>query len=190
MVIKDEYSFAEVDVDKLLQVSPGTQDDLSSERGIDYTKLRDYLKSQQLQEADTETYLVMLQAVGREPDDWLRTEELLNFPCTDLHTIDKLWLKYSGGKFGFSVQKEIYLSVGGKLDGSYRKDGIEAWEKFCDRVGWVEKGWYLSEKSGNLPLYSYYIHMDRIFIGDLGIRMRDGSWMISSLASRLVNCNI
>ncbi|MDH6058022.1 P-loop NTPase fold protein [Umezakia ovalisporum] len=191
MVIKDEYSFAEVDVDKLLQVSPGTQDDLSSERGIDYTKLRDYLKSQQLQEADTETYLVMLQAVGREPGDWLRTEELLNFPCTDLHTIDKLWLKYSGGKFGFSVQKEIYLSVGVKLDGSYNQ---EAWGKFCDRVGWVEDRvgwvediWYLllDLPAGNLPRgFAFFAGVSSNWRSDYRL-----NW-ISSLASRLVNCNI
>lgn len=142
MVIKDKYSLAEVDVDKLLQVSPGTQDDLSSERGIDYTKLRDYLKYRQWQEADRETYLVMLQAVGREKGEGLRSEELLNFPCTDLHTIDKLWVKYSNGKFGFSVQKEIYLSVGGQLDGNY---DAEAWKKFGDRVGWrVDSNWISS----------------------------------------------
>ncbi|CEJ46833.1 GUN4 domain protein [Umezakia ovalisporum] len=171
MVIKDEYSFAEVDVDKLLQVSPGTQDDLSSERGIDYTKLRDYLKSQQLQEADTETYLVMLRALGREPGDWLRTEELLNFPCTDLHTIDKLWLEYSGGKFGFSVQKEIYLSVGGKLDGSYSQ---EAWLKLCDRVGWRVDFWNFG--------FTYEIDVTSAWRGHLP------RWRVFRFAGKRVGC--
>lgn len=155
--MKDKYSLAEVDVDKLLKVSPGTQDDLSSERGIDYTKLRDYLKYQQWKEADSETYMIMVQAIGRESDGWFREEELLNFSCTDLHTIDKLWVKYSDGKFGFSVQKEIYLSVGGKLDSSYK---VEAWEQFGDRVGWrVDSNWInfsevifdTSPQTGHLP---------------------------------------
>ncbi len=65
---------------------------------------------------------VMLQAVGRKENDWIREKELLNFPCTDLRTIDRLWVKYSKGHFGFSVQKEIYLSVGGKPDGKYDKE--------------------------------------------------------------------
>ena len=78
----------------------------------------------------------MIQAVGKKDGDWYEEEdEILNFPCTDLRTIDRLWVKYSNGHFGFSVQKEIYLSVGGKADGKYYK---EAWQKFGDRVGWRE----------------------------------------------------
>jgi hypothetical protein len=115
------------------------EDDLSSEKGVDYTKLRDLLAAQKWKEADYETYLVMLQAVGRKENDYIREEELLNFPCADLRTIDQLWVKYSNGRFGFSVQKKIYLDVGGKPDGKYYE---EAWEKFGDRVGWrVKENW-------------------------------------------------
>ncbi|CCQ59603.1 GUN4 domain-containing protein, partial [Crocosphaera watsonii] len=32
-----------------------------------------------------------------------------NFPCEDLRIIDQLWVKYSNGQFGFSVQKQIYM---------------------------------------------------------------------------------
>ncbi|MBH8563111.1 GUN4 domain-containing protein, partial [Nostoc sp. CENA67] len=158
--IDEKYSLEKVDVDKLLQVSPGTQDDLSSERGVDYTKLRDFLAARNWKEADNETYLVMLQAVGREEGDWLRPDELLNFPCTDLHTIDRLWVKYSNGRFGFSVQKNIYLEVGGKLDGKFDE---EVWIKFGDRVGWrVEENWIIwtqvtfdtSAPWGHLPVFT------------------------------------
>ena len=115
------------------------EDDLSSERGVDYTKLRDLLKAGNWKEADYETYLVMIQAVGKKENDYFTSEELLNFPCTDLRTIDRLWVKYSKGRFGFSVQKEIYLSCGGKTDGEYYK---EAWDKFGVSVGWkVENNW-------------------------------------------------
>lgn len=157
-ILEDKYSLEKVDVDKLLQVSPGTQDDLSSERGIDYSKLRDLLAARNWKEADYETYLVMLQAVGREENDWLRPDELLNFPCTDLHTIDRLWVKYSNGRFGFSVQKNIYLEVGGKLG---RKYDQEAFVEFCDRVGWRVEGTWISKfdvnfdtsvQLGHLPL--------------------------------------
>lgn len=108
-------------------------DNLSSDRAIDYTRLRDLLAAGNWKDADYETYLVMLRVVGRESGDWIRDSELLNFPCTDLLTIDRLWVKYSNGRFGFSVQKKIYLEVGGVPDGKFYE---EAWKKFGDRVGW------------------------------------------------------
>lgn len=102
-----------------------SSDDLSSEKGVDYTKLRDFLKAQQWQEADKETFAVMLKASGRETQcGWLYYKDIENFPCTDLRTIDQLWIKYSDGRFGFSLQKRIWESVG--------KDYFQ----FADRVGW------------------------------------------------------
>jgi GUN4-like/Caspase domain len=114
-------------------------DDLRSDKGIDYTKLRDLLKTKQWRNADYETYLVMLQVVERKKGDWIRANEIQLFPCTDIRTIDQLWIKYSNGHFGFSVQKQIYLDCGGKPDGSYDE---KVWEKFGDRVGWrVNNTW-------------------------------------------------
>ncbi|MBW4600116.1 MAG: GUN4 domain-containing protein [Calothrix sp. FI2-JRJ7] len=31
--------------------------------------------------------------------------------CQDVYTIDSLWVKYSGGRFGFSIQKQIWESL-------------------------------------------------------------------------------
>jgi hypothetical protein len=143
----EKYSFANVDVETLLQVSP--TDDLSSERDIDYTKLRDLLKAGNWKEADKETYEVMIKAVGKKSGKWFTDNELLNFPCQDLRTIDQLWVKYSERRFGFSVQKEIYLSVGGKADGEYHRD---AWEKFGNKVGWRDK-FSTSAVDGHLPFW-------------------------------------
>ncbi|NJM69757.1 MAG: hypothetical protein HC862_05760 [Scytonema sp. RU_4_4] len=161
-------------------------DNLNSEKGLDYTKLRDVLAAGKWKEADYETYLVMLQAVGRQENDYITEEEILNFPCTDLRTIDQLWVKYSNGRFGFSVQKEIYLSVGGKPDGKYDS---EAWEKFGDCVGWrVKESWivykkvtfYTNAPRGHLPilsiggglvttgLSSVFGELNRVFSGGLG----------------------
>ncbi|MEO0802988.1 MAG: GUN4 domain-containing protein [Cyanobacteria bacterium J06642_2] len=110
------------------------EDELTSEKGVDYTRLCDLLKAQNFEDGDYETYLRMLEVVGRKEGDWLRPEEALNFPCTDLKTIDRLWGKYSNGRFGFSVQKEVYVQCGAKLDGKYPGDKI--YEEFSDRVGW------------------------------------------------------
>lgn len=129
---------------------------LESERGIDYRELRDLLKAGNWEAADRETAKQMLKAMGR--DSWWRVEreDLLNFPCKDLKTIDRLWVKYSDRQFGFSVQKEIYLECGGILDGQYHE---EAFEKFGDRVRWREnESWAfdlmygISSPKGHLPL--------------------------------------
>ncbi|MCV3214697.1 GUN4 domain-containing protein [Plectonema radiosum NIES-515] len=107
-----------------LQREKQKADDLPSEKGIDYTKLRDLLAAGNWKDADQETLAVMLKATGRETEGYLDPESIVNFPCTDLRTIDQLWVKYSKGLFGFSVQKRIYESVG------------FYYEKFGDRVGW------------------------------------------------------
>ncbi|MDZ8083036.1 MAG: GUN4 domain-containing protein [Nostoc sp. SerVER01] len=120
-------------IDYIVQQAKRKIDNLKSEKNIEYVRLRDLLAAKNWEEADKETYLMMIEAVGKKDGDYFEEDELLNFPCTDLRTIDRLWVKYSNGHFGFSVQKEIYLDVGGKADGEYYE---EAWKKFCDRVKW------------------------------------------------------
>ncbi|WP_375469468.1 GUN4 domain-containing protein [uncultured Nostoc sp.] len=181
---------------------PTATDDLASEKGIDYTRLRDLLAAKNWKEADKETYLVMILAVGKKDGDWFEEDELLNFPCTDLRTIDRLWVKYSNGHFGFSVQKEIYLSVGGKADGKYYK---EAWDKFGDRVGWRRSSWInlgdvnfdTSAPRGHLPVLPVGRQFGDRAYGRAGSTLRRAvsvfslpSFLFYSLVSRLVNCNI
>jgi len=113
---------------------------LQSEKGVDYRKLRDLLEAQDWKAADYETYLRMLEVVGRKEGDWIHSIELVNFPYADLKTIDGLWVHYSHGRFGFSVQKKIYLQCGGEPSGRYPGDKI--WDLFGDSVGWrVNKQW-------------------------------------------------
>ncbi len=116
-----------------LQRQKQQTDDLPSEEGVDYTKLRDLLAAGKWKEADEETLTVMLKAAGRETEGYLDSESIENFPCTDLRTIDQLWIQYSKGLFGFSVQKRIWESVG--------KD----YDKFGDRVGW-RKGMFFNKE--------------------------------------------
>jgi hypothetical protein len=121
-----------------------------------YAKLEEYLKNGQWKEADNETYRLMITTVGKEEGQWFDPEELRNFPCEELLAIDGLWVKYSSGKFGFSVQKKIYLECGGIPD--EKKCYEEAFEKFGDRVGWRNKGQWkfavtfsTSSPEGHLP---------------------------------------
>jgi serine/threonine protein kinase len=152
---------------------------LKSEVGMEYNNLRDLLKAQNWEEADKETYEVMIKAVGKKSGDSFTSDELLNFPCQDLRTIDQLWVEYSKGRFGFSVQKEIYLSVGGRL-GSYEP---ETFLRFYETVGWGGSIKYNTSTQGHLPFSIY----GRVFLlGDFQSRVV----RVISLVSRLVNCNI
>ena len=111
---------------------------LASARGVDYRKLRDLLAAGRWKEADLETERAMLKVARRESEGWLRYEDVENFSCQDLRTIDKLWVKYSNGNFGFSVQKQIYQSVGGT-----KEYDSKVWRKFGDKVGWRKGGQWL-----------------------------------------------
>ncbi|WP_228009533.1 GUN4 domain-containing protein [Microcystis aeruginosa] len=121
--------------------APPPEIELKSAKGIDYRNLEDLLKRQQWKEADEETATVMLQAANRTKEGWLREEDIDNFPCEDLRTIDQLWVKYSGGRFGFSVQAKIYRELYRELGGT-REYNRRVWDAFGDRVGWrVNNSW-------------------------------------------------
>ena len=152
---------------------------LKSARGVDYTRLRDLLAAGKWKEADGETVKVMLKAARREKEGYLDRESIENFPCEDLRTIDQLWVKYSQGRFGFSVQKKIWLEVGGKVD-------YDTECKLGDRCGWRKGGEWLNYSNltfnkqapvGHLPVGGSFE-----FCGVLGV--------VSSLASRAVSCNL
>ena len=114
---------------------PSSVDVLVSVKGVDYTTLRDLLVAGNWKGADEETTRAMLKVAGKESERCLSIKHIENFPCEDLGTIDKLWLKYSNGKFGFSVQKQIYQSLGGT--NKYNEKVLNA---FGDKVGWRQKG--------------------------------------------------
>lgn len=44
---------------------------------------------------------------------------------TDMATMENLWLSYSKGKFGYSVQKDLWRKTKGDF------------ENFCRRIGWT-----------------------------------------------------
>lgn len=121
--------FKVVDVDSLIE-------EMLARGGMDYRPLREMLEAGKWKEADKETERVML-AVAKS-QSWLRLEDIDNFPCEDLRIIDLLWVKYSHGHFGFSVQKEIYQGLGGT-----REYNREVWEKFGEDVGWKKEGKWL-----------------------------------------------
>ena len=97
-----------------------------------YQTLETCLKNQQWREADQETYRLMINTVGKDEGQYFDRADLENFPCEDLWTLDQLWVKYSNGKWGFSVQKQIWQECGSPM--SYNDE----WKRFGDRVGWCK----------------------------------------------------
>ncbi|MDT9282332.1 MAG: GUN4 domain-containing protein, partial [Limnospira sp. PMC 1286.21] len=116
-----------------------------SSSGFDYSQLNRLLKSGNWKAADEETAKMMLAVAGKTQRGYLDDDDIKNFPCEDLRIIDGLWVKHSNGRFGFSVQKQIYINCGGKPDGSY--PGATIIERYCDEVGWRVNGSYLSSWS-------------------------------------------
>ncbi|MCC5666603.1 GUN4 domain-containing protein [Nostoc sp. CHAB 5784] len=155
-----------------------------------YHQLAYYLAAGMWKEADEETLKVMLEVAGREKQGYLELNDIREFPCEDLRIIDQLWVNYSNGKFGFSVQKKIYLEEGGILEGSrtsspllkifapfiriyarfggrVRDDDDEIYEAYCrfsDRVEWRVMGKWIEWNEVNYNTSASKGHLPTILI--------------------------
>lgn len=68
---------------------------------LDYRTLEHLLIEGKWFDADLETAKKICEVMGRKKEGWLRAEDIKNFPFEDLAIIDKLWVQYSNGQFGF-----------------------------------------------------------------------------------------
>lgn len=125
---------------------------LKSEKKIDYSYLQDLLVEEKFLEADKLTIQLLCELAGESAvkRKWLYFSEVDSLPVRDLQTINTLWFIYSEGKFGYSVQREIWLSVG------------KNWDKLWPKIGWKKDNtwtrypqeftWELTAPPGHLPL--------------------------------------
>ena len=130
--------------------------ELKSSLGLDYTNLSDLLAAKKWKEADQETTQLILKCANREKEGWLDIDSCRNFPQEELRLIDQLWLKYSQNRFGFSVQKKIWVDNGGKLDG---KCDCDTFFKLAERIGWKKGENWFTEPTlvhGHLPKWVEY----------------------------------
>ena len=131
------------------------QSDLASQPIVkaNYIKLEQLLAAKKWKEADEETYNKMLEVGGKQQRLHMFRGELIgikgieNFSCPDLRAMDRLWVKYSNGRFGFSVQKRIYQKLGGTKE--YNGQVLFA---YYEAIGWKQKG--EKGEKGELLLYS------------------------------------
>jgi GUN4-like/ARM-like repeat domain, GUN4-N terminal len=125
---------------------------LKSESGIDYSELQTLLVKQDFEAADRLTVQKMCEVAGPTAlqRKWLYFTDIENFPVTDLKTINNLWLIYSEGKFGFSVQKDIWLGCGKNWDNLWTKIGWKSGNNWTRYPGSFT--WSLEAPKGHLPL--------------------------------------
>lgn len=108
-------------------VHPPTADpaaDLVPDR--DYRELEHLLATKQWELADRTTWNLIRQGLNKPLNSYVFCGELQLLSCAVLQRIDRLWHRYSRGRFGFSVQVRIYRAVD------------EDYGAFCDRVGWQQ----------------------------------------------------
>lgn len=101
-----------------------TENIYGDEISIDYTHLKNLLKKHKWQQADVESWKIMCMSLSKPTGTYLFKSDIENLPDNSLKIIDKLWMTYSKGRFGFSIQKKIYDRV--KAD----------YFKFCAAIGW------------------------------------------------------
>ncbi len=132
-------------------------DDLSwfnapSELGFDYSPLQRYLLNESFEDADRFTSSKLRELAGEEAvkRGYVYFSEVESIPSIDLSTLDMLWVVYSRGKFGFTVQSKILDSLGGRYDKlwpriGWKKDGI--WTRYPKAFNWS-----IEAPNGHMPL--------------------------------------
>ena len=157
-------------------------DNLGSAVGVNYQKLRNLLKARKWREADEETAIIMFRIAGLETSDYYfygavydLAGEIAVFRGEALRTINDLWVEYSKGRFGFSVQKRIWKEVKGDLDA------------FGDRVGWRVDGCWLYYSDFHFSIKAPQGHFPvRVMLGNLYNRCNDYGmlYLLNALAAR------
>ncbi len=118
----------------------------------DHQPLQQALATEAFEEADRLTMASLREmagpaAVGR---GYVFFSEASALAMVDLDTIDRLWVAYSRGRYGFSVQRRLLKACGGR------------WEQLWSRLGWKQDGvwtryphqftWRHGAPEGHMPL--------------------------------------
>jgi GUN4-like/ARM-like repeat domain, GUN4-N terminal len=125
---------------------------LKSDRNVDYLPLQQLLVEQNFLEADKLNNLKLCELAGEASlaRKWIYFSEVNSLPETDLRTLNALWLAHSNGKFGYSVQRELWIAGG--------RDWVKLWSKILWKEGnnWTRYpgsfNWTLDAPKGHLPL--------------------------------------
>jgi WD40 repeat protein len=133
--LSTEYWIRRCGIPLPLHLLKDLPDELNSEVGIDYRILRILLRAGRWHEANLETAVLMLEALQCELNveaiESIKAAEIMEFPRADLLTIDRLWLKYSNGLYGFSLQMRIWEEFRFGFDYFLRLIGRGSHDSLC-----------------------------------------------------------
>lgn len=98
------------------------------QNGVDYTQLRELLKEGKWREAEDETRAKLIESAGAgaQKRNWVYWSEVKSISNADMKTMDSLWRGASNNKFGYSVQRELWLQ------------NKRQWQKFFKAIDWVQ----------------------------------------------------
>jgi hypothetical protein len=95
-----------------------------------FSDLERFLQNHQWEDADGETARLMILLSGDKSETQFKIDAIDDFPLGELLKIDSLWKEHSQGKFGFTIQKNIW---------SRSKRNFN---NFSSKVGWrIGKNW-------------------------------------------------
>jgi GUN4-like len=196
-----------------LEVSLDTS--ASNSYGCNYRRLRDLLAEGKWREADEETNNMILRVTNyNSVEDFATPVTAKHTPCEDICTIDRLWLKYSNGRFGLSVQSRILLGIRedalfilfrtpSEIKGNYyeeKKKKMELESNFNKLIGWYAP--YDDGSSGlknyndlTFSIHAPYGHLPTANPpgGYPGLRGRENkvnNFIVLNLLMRLSDCGI
>lgn len=100
-----------------------------------YKKLYELLDARKWQEADEETLNIIYDLMPSRGYTYIDIDQI---PPKDLRKINRLWVKFSDGRFGFSVQKNIWIKILNAYHGNEKRYWIDdsVYNVFIDQVGW------------------------------------------------------
>nr|YP_009397764.1 hypothetical protein [Sonderella linearis]ARW66950.1 hypothetical protein [Sonderella linearis] len=140
---------------KLYQFFPNGILILKPSLKINYQPLQNLLINKDFKEADklTQKYLCnLVELKNKNKKNWLYFTDIQFLPLDDLFTLDLMWKIYSKGKFGFSVQKTLWIKYNCK------------WKQLWEKIGWTAQGimkrypeefiWTIDAPKGHLPLFN------------------------------------
>ena len=120
--------------------------------GIDYEPLQKSLLEERFEDADRYTSAILrkLAGVSAEKRGYVYFSEVESIAGVDLVTLDRLWVAYSQGRFGFSVQSKLLKALDGRYDLlwpriGWKKDGV--WTRYPRAFTWS-----LDAPEGHMPL--------------------------------------
>ncbi|WP_216902864.1 GUN4 domain-containing protein [Synechococcus sp. CCY 9618] len=123
-----------------------------SAAGRNYAPLQRQLMGQDFEQADrlTSEHLRQLAGEAAVRRGYVYYSEVATMASTDLESLDRLWVCYSQGRFGFSVQARLLQGCQGQ------------WDRLWPRLGWKAQGtwtrypgafvWSLEAPEGHMPL--------------------------------------